>query len=217
MLKNHEILCPAIIDCAICTENRKEINTSRIIELFNIDNDIQILNKHFYQLTISLKPTRETYFRFSLDPLKKVGRELINGLSSLSSVSNRKWWSMFVESGVRYFSVEQLDKNDFPTFNHHILFYGLKEDLDVRMDTHLKYRLKKINRNFKYTFDYLGQYDIKSIQKSLKLDISFDPESQPIIKLGDSIKTEINKLKEQKPVVFGAKYSKKLENNLLIK
>jgi hypothetical protein len=66
-------------------------------------------------LTISVEPTRETYHHFSLDELKKSGRELINGLSSLSSVSNRKWWSMFVDSGVRYYSVNQKGDNNYPS------------------------------------------------------------------------------------------------------
>jgi hypothetical protein len=217
MLQNHEILCPAFINCPICTENRKVLHTKRIINHFNINDDITILNKHFYLLTISLKPTRETYFRFSLDPLKKVGRELINGLCSISSVSNRKWWNMFVDSGVRYFSVEQSNSNDFPTINQHLLFYGEKDNLDSRMDTQLKYRLKKINKNFNYTLQYIGQYDIKSIREAIKLDISFDPFSQAALKLGETVIEEINKLKDLKPIFFGVNYNKKSTKNQIIK
>ena len=144
MIENHEILCPTFIECDLCQTKRNENNRSRITKLFGIEEDIQILSKHFYHLVISVKPDRLTYHHFSLDPLKKTGRELINGLSSISSVSNRKWWSMWVESGCRYFSVEQKDKNDYPTFNNHFLFYGDKDNLDNRMAVQLKYRLKKI-------------------------------------------------------------------------
>ena len=216
-MQNHEILCPTFINCEICAEKRNVINSKRIVNAFNFNDDIEILNKHFYQITIKLKPTRESYFRFTLDPLKKVGRELINGLSSISSVSNRRWWSMYVKSGIKYFSVEQNDVNDFPTYNLHLIFYGDKDNLDARMDTQLKYRLKKINKNFNYSFNYLGQYDIKSIQKAIKLGISFDPNSLPVIKLGDFIIAETNKLKELRPVVFGCNYNKKVVNNLVIK
>ena len=112
MIENHEILCPKFIECEICQTKRDEINRSRITNLFGIEEDILVLSKHFYHLTISVEPTRETYHHFSLDELKKSGRELINGLSSLSSVSNRKWWSMFVDSGVRYYSVNQKGDNN---------------------------------------------------------------------------------------------------------
>ena len=114
MIEKHEILCPSFLDCPLCQSNREEMNKSKILNLFGIEDDIHILSKHFYHLTISLIPTRETYHHFSLEPLKKVGRELLNGLSSISSVSNRKWWGMFVESGVRYYSIEQENKWDFP-------------------------------------------------------------------------------------------------------
>jgi len=216
MIENHEILCPTFIECDLCQTKRNEINRSRITKLFGIEEDIHILTKHFYHLTISVKPTRETFFRFSLEPLKKTGRELINGLSSMSSVSNRFWWQLFVKSGCRYYSIEQNDENDYPTFNNHFLFYGDKENLDVRMNLQLKYRLKKISRHFNYTFDYLGQYDIKKIQDSIKIGVSVNYESIPMVKLGDEIRDEIYKIKNQRPITFGDKYNKKSTNKLEI-
>jgi hypothetical protein len=215
MIENHEILCPTFIECDLCQTKRNEINRSRITKLFGID-DIHILTKHFFHLTISVKPTRELYHNFSLEPLKKTGRELINGLSSMSSVSNREWWGMFVESGVRYYSIDQKDENDYPTFNNHFIFYSSKDNLDVRMNLQLKYRLKKISRHFTYTFDYLGQYDIKKIQDTIKIGVSANYESIPMVKLGDEIRDEIYKIKEQRPITFGDKYNKKSTNKLEI-
>lgn len=212
MIETHEILCPTFIDCPLCQTKRDENARSRIINLFGTDEDLKIFSKHFYKLTISLKPDRQTYFRFSLDPLKKSGRELINGLSSLSSVSNRFWWTLFVNAGCRYYSIDQKDENDFPIFNNHFILYSEKDNLDVRMDTQLKYRLKKISRHLEYKFEYLGLYDIKTIENSIKLGVSVFYGSQPLIKLGDEIIREINKIKEQRPIVFGEKYNKK--NNI---
>lgn len=217
MIEKHEILCPPFIDCPICQRNRENQNRSRITNFFGIDEDIQILTKHFYHLTISIQPNRQTYFRFSLDPLKKVGRELINGLSSLSSVSNRVWWSMFVDSGIRYFSITQENEDEYPIFNQHLIFFSDKDNLDARLDTQLKYRLKKINRHFTYTLEYLGQYDIKSIEDSIKLCVSVNYESTPMKKLGDEIRDEINKIKDQRPIIFGKKYNKNTTNKLEIK
>jgi hypothetical protein len=214
MIENHEILCPTFVECDLCQTKRDEINRSRIKKLFGIEEDIQILTKHFYCLTISVKPDRQTYFRFSLEPLKKTGRELINGLSSLSSVSNRSWWSLFVEKGCRFYSVEQKDENDFPVFNNHFIFYSSKDNLDSRMDTQLKYRLRKISNHFTYTFDYLGQYDLKSIENSINLGVSLKYGSIPMEKLGEDIIEEIYKIKGQKPVSFGGKYQKKSINKL---
>lgn len=216
MIENHEILCPTFIECDLCQTKRDEINRSRITMLFGTDEDIQILSKHFYQLTISVKPTRETYHHFSLEPLKKTGRELINGLSSISSVSNRKWWSLFVKSGCRYYSIEQKDETDYPTFNNHFLFYSDKDNTDVRMNLQLKYRLKKINRHFTYKLDYLGQHDIKKIQESIKIGVNVNYESTPVIKLGEGILNEIYKIKDQRPITFGDKYNKKSTNKLEI-
>ena len=141
MLETHDILCPTFIDCEICQTKSAKEKRSQIAMLFGKNDDIQILSKYFYQLTISVKPTRETYHHFSLDPLKKTGRELINGLSSMSSVSNRDWWGLYVKSGCRYYSIEQTDDNDYPTFNHHFLFYSEKDNADARMNLQLKRRI----------------------------------------------------------------------------
>ena len=214
MIENHEVLCPTFIDCSICQTKRDMENIERITNLFGINDDLQILTKHFYQLTISVTPSRETYFRFTLEPLKKVGRELINGLSSISSVSNRKWWSLFVQSGVRYFSIEQKNTEDYPTFNHHFIFYSEKDNVDSRIETQLKYRLKKISRLFEYKIDYLGKYDLGTIKNTIKLGVAVDFNSVPIIKLGEGIVEEIYKIKDQKPIVFGEKYNKKSSNKL---
>ena len=214
MIENHEVLCPTFIDCTICQTKRDMENIERITNLFGINDDLQILTKHFYQLTISVTPSRETYFRFTLEPLKKVGRELINGLSSISSVSNRKWWSLFVQSGVRYFSIEQKNTEDYPTFNHHFIFYSEKDNVDSRIETQLKYRLKKISRLFEYKIDYLGNYDLGPIKNTIKLGVAVDFNSVPIIKLGEEIVEEIYKIKDQKPIVFGEKYNKKSSHKL---
>lgn len=216
MIENHEILCPTFIECDLCQTKRNENNRSRITKLFGIEEDIHILTKHFYHLTISVKPTRETYHHFSLESLKKTGRELINGLSSISSVSNRAWWGMFVESGIRYYSIDQKDENDYPIFCNHFIFYSNKDNLDVRMNTQLKYRLRKISKSFTYTFDYLGQYDIKKIQDTIKIGVSVNYESIPLVKLGDEIRDEIYKIKDQRPITFGDKYNKKSTNKLEI-
>ena len=84
------------------------------------------------------------------------------------------------------------------------------------METQLKYRLKKINKHFTYSLEYLGQHDIKTIQDSIKLGISVNYDSIPMKKLGDEIREEIYKMKGQKPINFGKNYNKKTSNKLQI-
>jgi hypothetical protein len=209
--ENHEILCPPELQCPICDLERMNKNTSRITELFSSD-DIQIFTKHFYMLSISLTPKRETYHHFSLEPVKKSSRELVNGLSSISSISNRKWWSMFIEGGVRYYSVTQNNEEDYPTFSTNLICVSQKDNLDTRIQTQLKYRLRKICSGLNFSFDYLGNYNPKILENIVKPDISVFWNSNTIEKLGSDIKEEIIKLKEQRPTIFGDFHSKRINN-----
>lgn len=213
MKEKHEILCPPSVDCTICDREREEINLQRILELIG-NNSVSIMSKHFYSLTISMKPTRETYHRFDLEPILKVGRELINGSSSLSSTTNREWWSLYVDAGVRFYSVRQDSDEDYPTFNVHFIFYSSKDNLDVKMDTQLKFRLNKINRNFIYSFYYLGNYNVNQIKRSVQVGISFNPESIPVKKLGSDVIVEMTRMKELKPSLFGSRYYSKRTKDL---
>ncbi len=204
MIELHDVLCPPFIECDICDTNRKEIKKNIIIEFLDVSANEDFFDKHFYYLKISVTPTRETYYHFSLEPIKKVARELINGLSSLSSVSNRKWWGLFVEAGIRYFSIEQPLETMYPTFNHNFIFYSNKDNLDIRMDTQLKYRLKKISKYFNYSLEYIGKYDLEKIESYINVDVSVNHSSLPMIKLGEDIQDEIYKLKSKRPVLFGS-------------
>lgn len=213
MREKHEILCPPESGCKICDQEREEINLKKILELIG-NNSVAIMNKHFYSLTISMKPTRESYHRFELDPILRVGRELINGSSSISSTTNREWWSLYVDAGVRYYSVRQDSNDDYPVFNAHFIFYSNKDNLDVKMETQLKYRLNKINRNFVYSFYYLGNYNVNQIKRSVQVGINFNPDSVPVKKLGSDIINDMTKMKDLKPSLFGSRYFSKRTNEL---
>jgi hypothetical protein len=211
----HEILCPTYVDCPLCQIKRNENNLKRIMNQFDVENDLQIIVKHFYHLTVSISPRRETYRDFTLETIRKVGRDLINGLSSISSVSNRSWWSMFVEGGVRYYSVKQENEDDYPIFKVHFIIFSSKDNLDVRMSKQLKYRLKKINKEFDFSINYLGNFNDKIIKNVIELDISLHYGSTPLNKLGEDVLLEIYKLKHQKPIFFGSKYKLNKTNKSL--
>lgn len=215
MREKHEILCPPVSGCEICDQQREESNLQKILELIG-NNSVAIMNKHFYCLTISMKPNRETYHRFGLEPILKVGRELINGSSSLSGITNREWWSSNVDAGVRFYSVRQDSGDDYPIFNIQFIFYSSKDNLDVKMDTQLKFRLNKINRNFIYSFYYLGNYNVNQIKRSVQLGIRFNLDSVPVKKLGLDVINDMIGMKEMKPILFGSRYYSKRTKDLSV-
>jgi hypothetical protein len=204
----HEILCPNFIQCDICQRIREGNKISQIEKFTgNLESEI-IENYHFYILEITHKPNRETYFRFTLNPLKKAGRDLVNGLSSISGVSNRKWWKMFVEAGIKFYSIKQVDKEDFPTYKLSFLMYSKKDNIDNRMHHQLKYRLMKINKNLEFNFKYIGKYDLDKIIASVDIAVDFDYLSIPIQKLDIGLIMDMNKMKNEKAVIFGRQYYK---------
>jgi len=75
-------------------------------------------------------------------------------------------------------------------------------------------RIFQISRHFNYKLIYLGQHNLENIKNSIKLGISVNYDSIPMIKLGEDIREEINKIKEQRPIVFGGKYNKKSSHKL---
>ena len=214
-LENHEILCPPELTCPICDLQRSSDNKRRIIELLSLD-DLEILTKHFYKITISHTPIRETYHHFSLDIIKKIGRELVNGQSSLSSISNRKWWNLFVNAGVRYYSVEQISDDEYPTLSTSLIFYSEKDNLDERMKIQLHHRLRKICKGLSYTFTYLGKFNQESIENQIDMKIQFNPTSTPLLKIGEDFIKDLLRLKEQRPIQFGELYGKKTNNNKIL-
>jgi hypothetical protein len=214
-LENHEVLCPTELICPICDLQRSSDNKRRIIELLSSD-DLEILTKHFYKISISHTPIRETYHHFSLDTIKKIGRELVNGQSSLSSISNRKWWNMFVDAGVRYYSVEQISDEEYPIVSTSLIFYSEKDNLDERMKIQLHHRLRKICKGLSYSFTYIGKFNQEIIENQIDTTIKFNPSSTPLLKMGDDFIQDLMRLKEQRPIQFGELFGKKNSRNKIL-
>lgn len=47
MIENHEILCPTFLDCPLCQSNREELNKSKILNLFGIEDDIHVQTPYY--------------------------------------------------------------------------------------------------------------------------------------------------------------------------
>lgn len=204
MTNDHDIMCPSFANCNPCNLRREEINRGKVLEYFQVfENDLA--DKHFYLLSVTLKPNRTNYHRFSLDSIKKVGRELINGMNTLSGISNRKFWSMYVLGGIRYFSIKQETENDFPCFCQSLIFWGDKDNLDVKMNAQIKYRLAKISRDLEFNIKYLGDNHQNELVDAIDVTLSIFHDSFPIKKLGEGFKDAIIKFRDQRPIVFGGK------------
>jgi hypothetical protein len=73
------------------------------------------------------------------------------------------------------------------------------------MNLQLKCRLKKISKHLNFTFEYLGIYNLDTIKGSLKIGVSVNCKSTPVIKLGEDVLNEIYKIRDQRPIPFGIK------------
>jgi hypothetical protein len=61
--------------------------------------------------------------------------------------------------------------------------------------------------NFK--FEYLGVYNLDKIKESIKIGVSVNCKSIPVLKLGEDVINEIYKIREQRPIPFGIKINNK--------
>jgi hypothetical protein len=130
-------------------------------------------------------------------------------MNTLSGISNRRFWSMYVLGGIRYFSINQETENDFPCFNHHILFYGNRDNLDIKMNTQIKYRLAKISRDLHFEIKHLGFFGESDLRNLIDVNVKIYQNSIPVKKLGFTFNDEIIKLLDQKPIAFGQKKTQK--------
>ena len=209
MTDQHDVLCPTFIDCENCQQKRNSENKRKIIDYF--DQYVQETEANYlYQLTINLKPTREIYHRFSIDPLKKVGRELINGLSSISGTSNRRFWNLYIEAGIRFFEIKQKNEEEYPEFSQHFLFLSYNDNLDSKLRIQLKYRIAKISRDLTFNLKYLGNFGKQNLDNAISTDVKIYKDSITFRKLGEEVINEISKFRDQKPIAFGRKTSKQI-------
>ena len=138
----------------------------------------------------------------------------MNSLASVSSVSNRKWWSLFVLGGIKYISITQKSENDFPSFEHRLILISKKDNLDYRIATQLKYRLSKIEKNINYSLSYLGRKSEIDITGFINTEINYFINSEPVSKLGAETIKELNKYWYQKMTPFGICFQNNNSQNI---
>jgi hypothetical protein len=157
----------------------EEIVIERIMKF---DNDLK--GKNFYLLKITKTPIRTNYHNFDFEKLNEISRLLVNGMTSLGTIPNRKFWNKYFHGGVRTISISQNHPEDFPSFTLNYIVYSDYDNLDVRIISQLSTRIKMIDPTLSFKFEYLGTYDISIIKESLDSTTKFDLSSLTVEKLG---------------------------------
>jgi hypothetical protein len=146
------------------------------------DNDLK--GKSLYFLKITKTPKREDYHKFDFVKFNEISRGLVNGMTSLGTIPNRKFWNRYFLGGVRTISIYQEDLDKFPSFNLNFIIFSELDNLDVRINTQLSTRIKMIDPTLTITFEYLGLYNISRIIEYLDTSTKIHMNSPITKKLG---------------------------------
>jgi len=181
-METQEIIDHKLFDQEIFKDFRNHLEEV-VIERFEKYGD-ELKNKHFYFLKITKTPTRVNYHTFDFQKLNEISRSLINGMTSLGSIPNRKFWNKYFDGGIRTISIFQNDPENFPSINLNYIVYSDQDNLDVRVNSQLSTRIKMIDPTLISKFEYIGSYDFSRINEYLDSSTNFDQNSQPMEKLG---------------------------------
>jgi hypothetical protein len=212
-MEQQEIINLPMFEEEIYNDFEKQLENIVIERFQKYNNELKC--KHLYSLRITKTPTRTNYHTFDFEKLHDFSRKLINGMTSLGTIPNRKFWNKYFDGGVRTISINQNDSNEFPSFNLNHLVYSDYDNLDVRIISQLSTRIKKIDPTLILKFEYIGSYDISIIKKNLDFMTKIDFESFPAEKLGKRNLDFIVFNPLQKPRFLGSLF--KPNRNLLIK
>ena len=168
-----------------------------------------IEGKYLYSLTLQILPTRENYHTFSMEKLQDISRKLTNGMSSLGSVSNRKFWNDNFTGGVRTISVVDDEFNDYPTFSLNYLVYSHIDNLDIRLLKPLTFRIKMIDPKITFSINYIGKYTPELLSSNIDYRTEVDYNNPVLKKLGEETIDEIFNNQFQRPRFIGGLYKLK--------
>ena len=162
--------------------------------------------KYLYSLTLKVLPTRENYHTFNMEKLQEISRKLTNGMSSLGSISNRKFWNDNFTGGVRTISVVEDGFNEYPTFSLNYLVYSDKDNLDIRVLKPLTFRIRMIDPNITFSINYIGKYTPELLSSSIDYRTQVDFSNPVLKKLGENTIEEIFNNQFQRPRFLGSLY-----------
>ncbi|MGE0020924.1 MAG: hypothetical protein AB7S72_14725 [Draconibacterium sp.] len=168
--------------------------------------------KHFYTLKITKTPSRLDYHQFNYEKIQEISRKLTNGLTSLGNQTNRKFWMSNFKGGVRIISIYQTEIEEYPTFSINYLIYSDIDNLDVRINKQIKFRLKMIDQTLTHNFEYLGVYHQSIILENLNFETDVNLNNPILKKLGKRNLEYIHNNQFQKPRFLGNLFKTKTTN-----
>jgi len=197
-----EILYQHLLDEDIITDFEKhleEIVSERFDKFSN-----EFVGKHFYSLKITKTLTRTNYHQFEFEKLQEISRKLTNGMTTLGTFTNRKFWNRYFVGGVRTISIGQEDSNEYPFFTLNYILFSDIDNLDVRIKSQLNSRVKMIDSSLSCLLEYIGDsYDKSILDQHLDFKTNVNLESHPITKLGTKTIDNIILNPLQRPRFFG--------------
>lgn len=181
-MKTTQLPPDPVFDQELIIESEKHIEEIVLERVKKYESELY--GKHLYRISVNLTPSRTSYHTFDYDKLSDISRHLINGMRSLGTISNRKFWSRYFEGGIRTISINQIDPDDFPTFTLNYLTYSVYDNLDVKINSQLNTRIRMIDPTLTYKMDYIGLYDITLIRDHLSSTTNIFMTSPSVQKLG---------------------------------
>lgn len=175
-----------------------------------IKNDL--VGKHFYSLKITKNLTRTNYHLFRFEQLQEISRKLINGLSTLGTIPNRKFWKKYFIGGVRTISITDNNQNEYPSFTLNYLVYSEIDNLDVRIKSQLLTRIKMIDPNLEVCFNYIGTYYDTLISDHLDYSTYVDFSSPTLLKFNENTLEDMYNNQYQRPRFFGKLFKIRKQN-----
>lgn len=197
-IQQHYTLGEDFLEDFGANQNLKDLVRDRVQKL-----SPDLNGKHFYSLNITKCPTRINYHQFSFEKLQEISRKLTNGLSTLGTIPNRKFWNKYFIGGIRTISIKQEGNKEYPSFSLNYIVYSDYDNLDVRIKTHLFTRIKMIDSSVESSFEYLGSFSDSVIDKHLIFSTEIDLSSPNLIKLGENNLQDIFNNQFQRPRFFG--------------
>lgn len=168
-----------------------------------------IEGKYLYSITLQILPTRENYHSFSMEKLQDISRKLTNGMISLGSISNRKFWNDNFIGGVRTISVVDDGFNDYPLFSLNYLVYSEIDNQDIRLLKQLTFRIKMIDPKINFSIKYIGKYTPELLISNIDYKTEVNYNSPVLKKFGETTIEDIFNNQFQRPRFFGSLYKLK--------
>lgn len=178
------------------------------------NNRSELTGKHFYSLKITKTPQRTNYHLFNFESLQEISRKLTNGMVSLGSVPNRRFWNKYFDGGVRMISIHQTNPQEYPSFNINYIVYSDNDNLDVRICPNLYSRIKMIDRSLEFSMEYLGSFDQPVVIKDTDYQVNIFWESEPVKKLGRKNMDDMLSIINQRPRFFGKLFKSNKTQNI---